>query len=220
MSEGDFVFDCSAIRPNQSRSVAESESAPPLEQFAGLAECPDLEVLEFAMRWGPLFANDSEQIAIDQHGGKDQGSAETRNLKVIREPVARWRECAARTREILTQATKLHRVKKVTPAVEVGRLQVSQQVQNFIAEANLRPHFHWDRDRPEIIFRGDSLLGRIALRITSAISHADALATCSACGMPFIPMRRLRSNNHYCRHCGRKAAMREASRRYRLKKKT
>lgn len=66
----------------------------------------------------------------------------------------------------------------------------------------------------------NSLLGYIRLQLAFAIGRGGGLALCASCGQLYPPKRRPNPNRQsYCEKCGRAAAMRFASVRYRQKKK-
>ncbi len=69
--------------------------------------------------------------------------------------------------------------------------------------------------RPRVVIGFSSLFGALVLQLALAITQSRGLTTCSACGDPFFPQR----NWKYCDRCGRKAAMRAASKQYYWKKK-
>jgi hypothetical protein len=55
-----------------------------------------------------------------------------------------------------------------------------------------------------------SLFGALVFQLMAAVT-GTGFATCSACGKPFVPRRRPRvDQRHYCRECGRRAAVRDA----------
>lgn len=60
------------------------------------------------------------------------------------------------------------------------------------------------------------LFGALACQLALAITRAEGLAICSACGRAYAPPRKPNPDlRNYCRSCGRRAAMRDASRDYR-----
>ena len=66
---------------------------------------------------------------------------------------------------------------------------------------------------------GLTLDGALALQLLFAVGGASTLAMCAGCGLPFFASgaRPRRDRNHYCAKCGRRAAVRDANRRWRLR---
>jgi hypothetical protein len=74
--------------------------------------------------------------------------------------------------------------------------------------------------RLELKQAGNSLLGYIRLQLAFAIGRGSGLALCASCARLYSPKRRPNPNRQsFCPRCGRAAAMRAASVRYRRKKK-
>ncbi len=103
-------------------------------------------------------------------------------------------------------------------------------VQTLATVTGLKPALtipNWgERDaRLEMVFQdatgsganslGLSLFGALLVQLMSAIS-GSGFATCASCGKPYVPRRRPREGErHYCRACGRSAALRDAKAAYR-----
>jgi hypothetical protein len=75
----------------------------------------------------------------------------------------------------------------------------------------------WDHEQPhpEYVLQTGGLFGALALALAAAVTRAGAFATCLGCGKLFERGRRYR----YCNSCGLRTAQRDASRRYRARKK-
>ncbi len=69
---------------------------------------------------------------------------------------------------------------------------------------------------PSIEFSSDGLFGALGLQLALVAVRRPGLASCSSCGRPYLPSRRLQSGrSNYCPSCGLAAARRDASARYR-----
>ncbi len=93
----------------------------------------------------------------------------------------------------------------------------------WVVRAGVRPFFEWDdleaeRSRPSIRLGGWGLLGAVAVQLLFAVSQTRGLVICAGCARAYVPAeRRPRADQrNYCPECGRKAAARDAARRYRL----
>jgi DNA-directed RNA polymerase subunit RPC12/RpoP len=104
------------------------------------------------------------------------------------------------------------------PSVEGGRVLIAQVINEWLHLGGVQPTFRWFGGPPRVQFQG-ALFGMLAMQLAFTVSRTDGLATCSACGAPFIPRRRpMVGRRRYCQACGRKAAMRDAARDYRRSK--
>ncbi len=116
--------------------------------------------------------------------------------------------------------------------VEVGRMSIANHVNWWLGLADVRPLFAWSHFDPAFVSLGGTgiklghrqqLFGAIAVQLMLAISRSDGLAICSSCATPYFPKRRPRpGQRNYCTgpSCGRKAADRDAHRRYYAKTRT
>jgi len=104
--------------------------------------------------------------------------------------------------------------------VTAERVWLEDLTNRYIQIACVRLHFSFLGDDfnetpPKIGFAGN-LFGMLAIQFIHAVSNTDGPAICSSCGVAYFPDRRPKANqNHYCTTCGRKAAVRDASRRFR-----
>jgi hypothetical protein len=102
-----------------------------------------------------------------------------------------------------------------------------EDLANYYLEiSDVRLRFKWIGNKyeeisPRVFLRSRSanqLFGILAIQFMFMVSNTSALALCTACGQPYFPDRAPRSDeSHYCFSCGRKAAVRDASRRFRQK---
>lgn len=113
-----------------------------------------------------------------------------------------------------------------TETVTNARADLAKELDGWISIGQVRPRISWRKDKEgkarfslDAVSSGPNLFGLLALNIAVAIAAGDGekgLAVCSGCGHSYIPSRRPNpSRQNYCEACGRKAAQREASRRYR-----
>ena len=104
---------------------------------------------------------------------------------------------------------------------------LSEFVNRWLQLGDVRPSFVWeDLSKPPHITFGTPSIGKLfaalAIQLMVAISGSDGPIICSSCAKPYFPDRRPRSGEaHYCRSrlCARKAALRDAAKRYRENKK-
>ena len=150
-----------------------------------------------------------------------------------------WRHFARQARALLSIAVRLYqehtgaaadwgtvyeRMAQTGPPgqgdLAAERFALTLCVNEWLILGDVRPQFSWiDRHNtvPKITFGGGGLFGALAVQLALAISQTDGLVLCSACGAPYVPERRPRSDErHYCVACrdaGRPA--RDAARDYR-----
>src|SRR5207244_7489631 len=94
----------------------------------------------------------------------------------------------------------------------------------LVIRGGVRPFFEWGTGpgaKSSVRLGGYSLYGAIAVQLLFDVSRTDGLAVCTSCGTPYLPpTRRPRwDQNTYCPDCGKKAAARDASARYRRTEK-
>jgi len=108
---------------------------------------------------------------------------------------------------------------------EVQAFALGEFVNRWLELASVRPSFIWEdiKEPAHITFRTQSigkLFAAIAIQLMLAINMSDGPAICSSCAKLYFPERQPRTGEaHYCLSCGRRAAVRDASRRYRQNKK-
>ena len=104
----------------------------------------------------------------------------------------------------------------------LGWFEVGRVIDEWLHLAGVRARFLWrEPEKPQVfIGRDEGLLGDIALQLALASARSDSIAMCTACARPFIPRRKTGpARNAYCSACGLRAAQRDASRRYRERKR-
>jgi hypothetical protein len=93
---------------------------------------------------------------------------------------------------------------------------LARTVETWISNGSVQPTLDWDEIKPRIMLKGGGLFGALAVQLLQAVGYPDALAICDGCGKPFVPTMRPSPNRRsYCKDCGRRAALRDAARRYR-----
>ena len=86
--------------------------------------------------------------------------------------------------------------------------------------AGVRPNLVWENGDVKMQFTEEGLFNGLVALLAFAVSRSHGLATCTACGMPYLPRKQpSKGKRNYCPSCGRHAAMRDASREYRRRKK-
>jgi len=69
---------------------------------------------------------------------------------------------------------------------------------------------------PTLAFGTDALFSGLVLQLAAACCGSDGFAMCSCCNTPYAPTRQpVAGKRHYCRECGRRAAVRAAVRAHR-----
>ena len=72
-----------------------------------------------------------------------------------------------------------------------------------------------------LLFATDTLFSGLALQLASAVCGSGGFTICSCCSKPYSPARQPASNTrHYCRECGRRAAVRDAVRASRARQRS
>ena len=100
-----------------------------------------------------------------------------------------------------------------------ARLMLGDCLWFWLRMSDVRPKFAWD---PEPQFFLDSgTFGQLGIQLMQAVSHAHGLAICSGCGNPYMRKGRKpqAGRRNYCPDCGITAALRDAQRERRAKKR-
>lgn len=193
-------------------------------------------LLRFAKRYGPLNICDHglpcehnrrsfarELDATDCYPlsspipGWDQG-----------EPLALWFSFARQAQAILACSAYLHLGERpnredLTAAcglvptslnIETARAMVQGAINTWIHNGGLRPYFLWRRLGCSVVFStGDnrSVFGALAEQLMLMASRQEGFVICSACGRPYLPVRRPNPRRRkFCRLCGLRAAWRHS----------
>lgn len=110
-----------------------------------------------------------------------------------------------------------------TPAlVALDVVYLQRAVEEAFLGAGLHITYSWDAGeaRPTVQMGVRGPIGAALLQAALATAQADGFAVCSGCAQPFVPKRAPRAGARvWCAACGRQAAVRDAQRRYRERKK-
>jgi hypothetical protein len=188
-----------------------------------LHDRPDADVLRFARRYGPLFGDiDRKTIQYLHQDWEDLiETPPQRAAYVVRdhgdEPLASWRYWIRETRGAVECAADLHTGRMVGDDGWTER-DYRDFLTNWLTRllwATVLPCFVWPADgdhEPEVTLTASSALGVLAIQLATLLSRSAGVATCKGCVAIFQPSRRAQL---YCEACGRRAAVRDATRRYR-----
>jgi hypothetical protein len=219
-----------------------------LEGFVKLADAPATAIAAYARRWGVLeICPAHRRPGAAWHHTKD-GQPACRPMgwgTELYEPIARWRDCSRYLRTLLNVVAAVHMgtlgrpedwdLLCTTDLVPAGKppvwdkfdlkgacFRLSWIILKWVELVHLMPYLDWtDPQHAAVRLSGwGGLTGALALELLFITARTDGLAICSACGTPYVPSRRPRKGEHpYCPDCGRRAAVRDAAKRYRLKAK-
>lgn len=100
-----------------------------------------------------------------------------------------------------------------------GRALLAHWSQEWLLMGNVTLTLRWEEE-VRLALEPVSLFGAIALQTSFAVARTNGLAFCSSCSKPFLPRRRRKPElRAYCDSCGRGAAMRDANRAMRERKR-
>ena len=213
-----------------------------LDAFVRLEDEPD--VLKFAQRWGPLrlcshnltSRHGTQTIFFDVEGKCETGKDE--------EPLEAWFLWADSARALLSVAANLHQGQE--PSLDVWRraeqmlnpratrasestvrqsklwesqIYCGDLVWAWLDIARISPKFTWD-GTPQFFLWTDAF-GTLGLQLAQAIARSHGLAVCDGCGVAYMRQGRKPQvgRRNYCQSCGKKAAVRDAQRALRLRKR-
>ncbi len=208
-----------------------------LTEFLKVRDSTD-SILRYARRWGPLgfCAHDLPLDRCLECLGP--GTLERR-----RESLATWRRIIRHVQWLLDTGAHLRTrdldareeefigpppiesirfppvgaVAKTYPQIRRWSEFLNGYLVRDMEDSNLTLTLSLAERRPRLVVGFRSLFGALVLQVALAITQSRGLTTCSSCGDPFFPQR----NWKYCngKGCGRRAAMRAASKRYYWEKK-
>jgi diguanylate cyclase with GGDEF domain len=208
-----------------------------LTEFLKLRDSTD-SILRFARRWGPLgFC--AHDLPLD----RCLECLVPEALERRRESLATWRRIIRHVQWLLDTGARLQTrdldvreeefigppptepirfppvgpVAKTYPQIRRWSEFLNTYLARDMEDSNLRLTFSLAERRPRLVVGFRSLFGALFLQLALVITQSRGLTTCSSCGDPFFPQR----NWKYCngKGCGRKAALRAASKRYYWKEK-
>ena len=112
---------------------------------------------------------------------------------------------------------------KKFPDLDRERTLVASGVNYWLTGGGVQPNVSWRGLRPVITFECrrpyGKLFANLAIQLMMAVSQADALAICSACGQSYMPLRRPKTGQRrYCSNC-KPVSRRDASADYRRRKR-
>jgi len=105
--------------------------------------------------------------------------------------------------------------------VDTGRGDLVNAIRTWLEFGDVVPVFVWPRKGPDVLMGGAGVFAAVGLQVMMAVSRSDGLASCTACGRPYVPRRRLAANRrHYCEDCAASGApVRDAAAAYRKRKR-
>lgn len=102
---------------------------------------------------------------------------------------------------------------------EFREMVLKEALDVWLTGGGVHPSIRWQAGRASIMLDGGSLYGTLGVQLLNAVTSTDGLASCAGCGAWFVGGRvGGKGRNRYCSTCGRRTAMRDASRRYRERK--
>ncbi len=208
-----------------------------LTEFLKVRDTTD-SILRYARRWGPLGF-----CAHELPLGRCLECLGPGTLERRRESLATWRRIIRHVQWLLDSGTRLQTrdldvrqeefigppptepihfppvgpVAKTYPQIRRWSEFLNTYLIRDMEDSNLRLTLSLAGRRPRLVVSFRSLFGALVLQLALVITQSRGLTTCSSCGDPFFPQR----NWKYCsgKGCGRKAALRAASKRYYWAKK-
>ena len=214
-----------------------------LDEFLMLQDATDDEILSFAQRWGVLEICEHGYFSAAPDACLTRDPRAEWIARTVREPLAIWRSVVARFRGTLNVAAAL----QLGDVPDIGlwelaspdgarhltyvreqewwtlhaeRMQLAEDIDEWIRIGGVRPSFRYNLETEtiDVELHPGALLGALSTQLAFAVARTDGLATCAACGSPFVPKRRpVAGRRTYCPTCGIKAAQRDASRAYRAR---
>lgn len=102
---------------------------------------------------------------------------------------------------------------------------LARALTTFLRWGGVETIVSWADSSPDVVLvvgdqRQGGFFGALAIELLAAVSRVDGPLLCAACGHPYLPTRRPDARRaHYCRECGRAAALRAASNKYRQRRR-
>lgn len=217
-----------------------SEDIPPFAvRFGTLQLCahglPISHTSRFVSLWG-----DDKQYADRHPGCLPDGDW-------IPEPVDRWMDFSNAARALLNIAAAIHSGSplrredwaaaykaflvdqddlpkdgawELEHPLQESALMLSDFVNEWLAMGDVRPRLEWELGDPQIEFK-TSTFGAIGVQLMQAVTRVHGLTLCSSCGRPYLRQGRKApaGRRNYCPDCGSGAALRDAQRAHRNRKR-
>jgi len=220
--------------------VALADTAPDvLPRFVGLAQADTRAILAFARTHGVLGLCKHGRPAVhreDCMGMFAESESYEEPTEWQAEPLTHWRRYATVAGEMVRMSSMIHKGEFVDnnlgglaardslPIFELSfdfkspHEALEHMVNVWLDEGVVRPTFEWSKEggRPRVILAGFGLFGAIGVELLFRCAGAANMEFCTGCGKMYLrEKRRPRvGQDNYCLDCGRKAAVREAKRRF------
>jgi hypothetical protein len=117
----------------------------------------------------------------------------------------------------------------ITPTMwegPVGKLEnatvaLADLINEWLRLGDVRPRLDWELSGPHLEF-DCATFGVVGIQLLQAVTRAHGLTICSSCGKPYLRQGRKapRGRRNYCPDCGEGAALRDAQRAHRQRRKS
>lgn len=146
-----------------------------------------------------------EHGLIHQLGDREWNHLGRRHWRYRQDPGSNWQE-------------KLRSERHSTIALQ--REIAAWHVQRWQRMGAVQPIFDWSSANARVTFGGYGLFGALAAQLMFRASRSVGFDVCSSCGQLYrVNRRKAADRRHYCETCGHGAALRDAQRDQRLKRK-
>ena len=199
-----------------------------LSAFMGLATDDGARIGRFARRHGALgLCKHGLPLGHYLRGGKTRCYDQELSGHVLRERLDSWRRLAAHAASIVKLAASLAEGKPgsrhawaefgsewvivgravhglAITDVREGRARLARAVSIWLRQAEVVPSIDWDAKQPSFGLTSQTLIGVIGVALLSTLLRSRALATCAACGQPYVPKRKPQEGRlSFCSLCGK-----------------
>jgi len=214
-----------------------------LDNFLALST-NQMDPIDFCQRYGPLGLCHQHGLPEHYENGRLCSPHGRESDGQWWEPVEPWIRLSNQVQAALNVAARIHSNRKASeaewkplqnygagyPKPIAHTLSVNGQgrvlmsiLNEWLRRGCVELQTGWTKGRPTIMLGSRSfyrLFAELAIQVWLAIARSGGLAVCVGCGLPYVPSRTPASNrNNYCGACGKRAAVRDASRRYRQRKR-
>lgn len=223
--------------------IGDPEAIPPFAvRFGTLQLCAHRLPISHAQKFEALWRWEAETT-----WGPSRDCLPTR--KWISEPVDRWMLYVAGARAILNIAAAIHSGspgryedwlagydtfdpdedfrpkpdiwdRPLHHGLQEPAIMLSDLVNQWLRLGNVRPRLEWELGEPRIEF-DTSTFGAIGVQLMEAVTRVHGLTLCSSCGKPYLRQGRKApaGRRNYCPDCGSGAALRDAQRAHRERRR-
>lgn len=199
-----------------------------LSEFIGLATDDGARIEKFARRHGALgLCKHGWPLGHYLRSGQTRCYDRELSGHVLRERLDSWRRLAVHAASIMKLAASLAEGKPgsrdawaefgsewliagwAVHALEVtdvreGRQRLARAVSILLMQAEVVPRIEWDGRQPSFGLTSHTLIGVIGVALLSTLLRSRALATCAACGQPYLPKRKPQEGRlSFCAGCGK-----------------